>query len=148
MALCLSVCLSVTSRCSITTAERIDLILAWSFLRLTLHYNFKEIRVSPKYGYSPVEFCPRLWTLCISPRHIDRRNVLSITYLEKGGRSERDKLDGTVVVMPNSHRPPHTTRRSCLCRVRRCELSLEAVWQSLNSQPIYHARRVAFSEEV
>jgi len=51
-------------------------------------------------------------------------------------------------VMPNSHRPPDTTRRSCLCRVRRCELSLEAVWQSLNSQPIDHPRRVMFSEEV
>ena len=26
-------------------------------------------------------------------------------------------------LMPDSHRPPDTTRRSCLCRVRRCELS-------------------------
>ena len=26
-------------------------------------------------------------------------------------------------VMPNSHGSPHTTRRSCLCRVGRCELS-------------------------
>jgi len=40
--------------------------------------------------------------------------------------------------MPNSHRPPDTTRRSCLCRARRCELSLETVWQSLKSQPIDH----------
>jgi len=31
-------------------------------------------------------------------------------------------------VMSNSHRPPDTTRRSCLCRVGRCELSLETVW--------------------
>ena len=50
--------------------------------------------------------------------------------------------------MTNSHRPPDTTRRSSLCRVRRCELSLETVWQSQNSQPIDHPRRVAFSEEV
>jgi len=50
--------------------------------------------------------------------------------------------------MPNSHRPSDTTRRSCLCRIGRCELSLETVWQSLNSQPIDHPRRVAFSEEV
>jgi len=31
------------------------------------------------------------------------------------------------MLLPNSHRPPDTTRptrRSCLCRVRRCELSL------------------------
>jgi len=50
--------------------------------------------------------------------------------------------------MPNSHRRPDKTRQSCLCRVRRCELSLETVWQSLNSQPIDHPRRVAFSEQV
>ena len=49
--------------------------------------------------------------------------------------------------MPNLHRPPDT-RQFCLCHVRRCELSLETVWQSLNSQPIDHTRRVAFSEEV
>jgi len=42
----------------------------------------------------------------------------------------------TLTLMPNSHRRPYTTRQCCLCRVRRCELSLETVWQSLNSQPI------------
>ena len=47
-----------------------------------------------------------------------------------------------VRLMPNSHRPPDATRRSCLCRVRRCELSLETVWQRLNSQLIDHPRRV------
>jgi len=51
-------------------------------------------------------------------------------------------------LMPNSHRPPDTTRQCCLCRVRRCELSLETVWQSLHSQPIDHPSRVAFSGEV
>ena len=50
--------------------------------------------------------------------------------------------------MPNSHRPPDTTRQCSLCRVSRCELSLETVWQSLNSQPTDHLGRVAFSEEV
>ena len=38
-----------------------------------------------------MELCPKLRTQKISPQHIDRRNVLS-TQLEKGGRSERDKL--------------------------------------------------------
>ena len=51
------------------------------------------------------------------------------------------------LLMLNSHRPPDTTRQCCLCRVRRCELSLETVWQSLSSQPIDHPRLVAFSEE-
>jgi len=40
---------------------------------------------------------------------------------------ERQQGNESVVVprtlMPNSRRPPDTTRRSCLCRVRRCELS-------------------------
>jgi len=35
--------------------------------------------------------------------------------------------------MPISHRPPDTTKQCCLCRVGRCELSLETVWQSLNN---------------
>jgi len=39
----------------------------------------------------------------------------------------------TVRLMSNSHRPPDTTRQCCLCRVWRCELSLETVRQSLNS---------------
>ena len=39
--------------------------------------------------------------------------------------------------MPNSHRTPDKTRRSCLlCRVRRCKLSVETVRQSPNSQLI------------
>jgi len=38
------------------------------------------------------------------------------------------------------------TRQDCLCRARRCELSLGTVGQSLNSQPIDQPRRVAFSE--
>jgi len=37
-------------------------------------------------------------------------------------------------LMPNSHRPPDTTRQSCLCRVWRCELRLETVWQSLSDK--------------
>jgi len=45
---------------------------------------------------------------------------------------------GVEPVMPNSHCLPDTTRQCCLCRVRRCELSLETVWQSLNSQSINH----------
>jgi len=37
-------------------------------------------------------------------------------------------------LMPSSHRPPDTTKQSCLCRVMRCELSLETVWQSLSDK--------------
>jgi len=34
------------------------------------------------------------------------------------------RCDKRTSVMPNSHRPPDTTRQCCLCRVRRCELAL------------------------
>jgi len=40
------------------------------------------------------------------------------------------RLQWFIRPMPNSHRPPDTTRQCCLYRVRRCELSLETVWQS------------------
>jgi len=33
------------------------------------------------------------------------------------------QLINVVMLMPNSHRPPDKTRRSCLRRIRRCELS-------------------------
>ena len=52
---------------------------------------------------------PDLWK--ILPQHIDRRNVLS-TKLDKGGRSEREKLDrrrSTVFTVPHSH---HTNRQA------------------------------------
>ena len=45
----------------------------------------------------------------------------------------RIKLKSAMPLMRNSHRSPDTTRQCCLCRVTRCELSLEIVWQSLNS---------------
>jgi len=59
-------------------------------------------------------------------RHCERRVSAGIvSYL---ARCETD-----CFVMPSSHRPPDATRRSCLRPIRRRELSLETVWQSLNS---------------
>ena len=40
------------------------------------------------------------------------------------------RFASTRLLVPNSHRPPDMTRRSCLCRIRRCELSLKT--QSLS----------------
>ena len=39
-----------------------------------------------------LELCPKLWTLKMLPRHLNRRNMLS-TYLNKGGCSDRVILD-------------------------------------------------------
>jgi len=47
--------------------------------------------------------------------------------------------------MPNSHRPPDNTRRSCLCRIRRCELSLDSRDRLAKSEQLADPRRVAFS---
>jgi len=59
----LSVSASVTTRCSVETDEEIELILTQ---RLTSTYSAlccKGIRVSPKYGYFPLESCSQLRAL-------------------------------------------------------------------------------------
>jgi len=48
MALCLSVCLSVTSRCSIETVKRIGLFLAWELPSIYPTLSCKEIQISSK----------------------------------------------------------------------------------------------------
>jgi len=71
-----SVCLSVTSRSSIETDERIELVLAWE-LPSTHHTPCcKKIMVPPKIRYIPLEICSKLRTYKISPRYIDHRNIL------------------------------------------------------------------------
>ena len=65
MALCPSVCLSVTSRYCVETAERIELIFGVGLnATLSLSYTVlcsKGIRVSRKYGYFRLELCLKLW---------------------------------------------------------------------------------------
>jgi len=56
---------------------------------------FFENRPAPFLGAGAVELCPKLRTQKISPRRIDRRDVLS-TQLDEGGRSER-LINWTVV---------------------------------------------------
>jgi len=51
MALCL--CLSVTSRCSIETDERIELVLAWDLSSTYPTLCYKEIRISSKIRVLP-----------------------------------------------------------------------------------------------
>ena len=66
---------------------------------LTYHFFFTfsllENRPAPFLGAGAVELCPKLRTQKISPRRIDRRDVLS-TQLDEGGRSER-LINWTVV---------------------------------------------------
>jgi len=107
MALCLSVCvrLSVTSRSSIETDERIELFLARELPSTHPTLCSEEIRVSSKTRVLPSGTLSQTLDFKKLLRYIDRRNVLS-TSLEKGGRSERDKLDrrrSTLAIPPSSN---------------------------------------------
>jgi len=75
--------------------------------------------------------------LNVSILNVRKKQVLREVASSVGGCSRKAKLysgrDATVLsrqigrcgvgIMPNSHRPPDTTRQSCLCRVRRCEFA-------------------------
>jgi len=80
-------CLSVTSRSSVNTAERIELFFCHPFYYTVL----KKFGYLQKFEYFPLELCPKLRTQKILSQHIDRWKMLP-TYLEKAGRSEHDKL--------------------------------------------------------
>ena len=54
-----SVCPSVTSRCSIETAERIQLVYGIWELPLSAIRKFRYLK---KLGYFPLELCSKLWT--------------------------------------------------------------------------------------
>jgi len=71
-----------------------DRVGSWhtGFFRPILQCFVTKSRYLQKSVYVPLELCPKLWTEKISPRQVDRLNVLS-TKLDKGGRSESDKLD-------------------------------------------------------
>ena len=67
-----SVCLSVTSRCSVETVERIELVLdmiAYFYFSYTVLK--RNLRIFKNKGTSPWHFVPN--SGLISPRHIDRR---------------------------------------------------------------------------
>jgi len=77
LSVCLCLCLSVTSRCSIKSDERINLVFGMGTSFHQPYTVFKEIQISTKIGYLPLGLFPKLRTYKISPRHIDRRSVLS-----------------------------------------------------------------------
>ena len=91
MVLCVSVCLSVTSRCCTEASGRIELAFG-TFPRGTrVMGKFKFVQNNVRALLSGT-FVLNPGLRKMSPRHVDRRNVLS-TQLDKGGRLKRDKLD-------------------------------------------------------
>ena len=81
LALCLCLSVSVCHKlCSIETAGRINLVLAWRLLLTSPTLCFKEIQVPTKIRVLPSgTFFSKLWTLKISPRHIDRRTCYQLS---------------------------------------------------------------------
>jgi len=78
LALCL--CLSVTSRCSVETDGRINLVLTRGLLSTSPTLCFTQIQVSTKIRVLPSgTFFSKLWTLKIPPRHIDRRTCYQLS---------------------------------------------------------------------
>ena len=73
---CLSACLSVrpsvTNRYCIERTGRIELFLARTLPSTYPTLCCKEIWVSPKLGYFPLELCAKLRTWKISPWQVDR----------------------------------------------------------------------------
>ena len=100
VSVCLSVCLSVTSRCSVGRDGRSNLVLARGLLSTSPTLCFQEIQVSTKIRIVP-SGTPDLENFATA---YGSSNVLSIS-LEKGGRSERDELDrrrSTKLIIPSS----------------------------------------------
>jgi len=60
LSVCLSVCISVTCRCSIKWNEPINLVCGTGASFDQSCTVFKEIQVSTKYGYFPLELFPKL----------------------------------------------------------------------------------------
>ena len=57
----LSVCLSVTSQFCIEMTAQIKLILAWRLRSSYPTLCYKDMWVSQKITYFPLELCPKLW---------------------------------------------------------------------------------------
>jgi len=85
MTLCLSVCLSVTCRCSIETDRRIELI--FGLFRPILRGVLGKFRYLEKSEYFRLELFPKLRTQKISPRHIDRRTCYQLSSRKVDARS-------------------------------------------------------------
>ena len=92
MGLCLSVRLSVTSRCSVETAERIELVfLAGELPSTRPTLREKEIPFSPKIRALPSGILSHTLELeNFATAYRSSKRVINLT--QKGGRPERDKL--------------------------------------------------------
>jgi len=62
MALCLCLSVTVTSRCSVETVERIWLVLAWGLLSTYRTLCCKETQVPSKIRVLPSGILLQLWT--------------------------------------------------------------------------------------
>ena len=92
VSVCLCLCLSVTSRCSIEMAERIELVFRMGASFHPSHTVLKkEIRVSSKIRAFPSELCPKLRTrkFCFAMSIVETCCQLSSTTVDAQRRAPR-----------------------------------------------------------
>jgi len=117
---CLSVCLSVTSRSSIKTAERIELVFGTK-ATLDLFYNVLEDNsgIFKNKGISLWNLFPNseFWTLKISQQHVDRRKCCqlgwtfsltrSLAIVERSARRSVSFVSPKLLMTPRLPLPAH-----------------------------------------
>jgi len=81
---------------------RIEMVLAWILPSTFRCMPIRKFGFFQKWGYFPLELCPKLWTLKMSPRKVDR--VVNVT-------RRRSSLLATFATVLS-------TRRGCLLHVR------------------------------
>ena len=92
VSVCLCLCLSVTSRCSIEMAERIEVVFRMGASFHPSHTVLKkEIRVSSKIRAFPSELCPKLRTrkFCFAMSIVETCCQLSSTTVDAQRRTPR-----------------------------------------------------------
>jgi len=89
VSVCLSVCLSVTSRCAIETDRQIELLFAGELLRAILHSVVWEIWIPVKWVHLSRELCLKLPATKILPQHVGRRNVYTLSSMSSQHHSKR-----------------------------------------------------------
>jgi len=102
----MSVCLSVTSQCSIKMVELTVLDFGTVYPPRILHCVSREFGYLQTYGYIPLELCPKFRTWKISQLRVDITSVVNF-----GGRPMWENGDGRRSPVYHTECPPLCTTR-------------------------------------
>jgi len=106
--LAMTLCLSVTSRCSIEMTGRIEQVFGMQAFPPIPHRAVRKYGYLQKLGYFPLRFCSKLRTWKISPRQVDH-------VVNKAHRSRR-RQRASLLTTPIRQ---STSRGGCLLEVAR-----------------------------